>query len=48
MERRTKAERAASGLPLDQKTLAQVRAAARSVGVPEGDLAVLGPASKGP
>ena len=48
VERRTKAERTARGLPLDQKTLAQVRAAARSVGVPEGDLAVLGVDSTGP
>jgi uncharacterized oxidoreductase len=48
VERRTKAERMSKGLPLDEKTLGQVRAAAISVGVPESDLTVLGRASKGP
>jgi uncharacterized oxidoreductase len=42
VERRTKAERSARGLPLDDKTLGQVRSAARSVGVPDRELAILG------
>ena len=35
VERRTRAERTAHGLPLDPNTLGQVRAAASSVGVPD-------------
>ncbi len=35
IERRTRAERRAHGIPLDPNTLAQVRAGAASVGVPE-------------
>jgi hydroxycarboxylate dehydrogenase B len=39
IERRTRAERRAHGIPLDPNTLAQVRAAATTVGVPEDDIA---------
>lgn len=39
IERRTRDERRANGIPLDPNTLAQVRAAATSVGVPEDEIA---------
>ena len=39
IERRTRDERRAHGIPLDPNTLAQVRAAATSVGVPEQAIA---------
>jgi uncharacterized oxidoreductase len=39
IERRTRAERRAQGIPLDPNTLAQVRAGASSVGVPEETIA---------
>jgi hydroxycarboxylate dehydrogenase B len=39
IERRSRAERRAGGIPLDPNTLAQVRAAATSVGVPEEAIA---------
>src|ERR671918_486766 len=38
IERRTRAERRAGGIPLDPNTLAQVRAAAASVGVPDDEI----------
>ena len=38
IERRTKAERLASGIPLDPKTLDQLRGAARGAGVAERDI----------
>jgi uncharacterized oxidoreductase len=37
-ERRTRARRLAEGLPLDANTLRQLSDAARSVGVPAGDI----------
>ena len=39
IERRTRDERLAKGIPLDPNTLAQVRSAATSVGVPEDEIA---------
>jgi uncharacterized oxidoreductase len=39
IERRTRDQRRANGIPLDPNTLAQVRAAATSVGVPEDEIA---------
>ena len=38
IERRTRAERLAHGIPLDPNTLAQLRAAARSVGLGEPEI----------
>ena len=41
-ERRTRVEREARGIPLDPNTLAQLRSAAESVGVPKAELDALG------
>ena len=41
VERRTRAERLERGIPLDERTLEQVRDAARSVGVPEAEIQAL-------
>ncbi len=41
LERRTREERLAGGVPLDDRTLEQVRDAARSVGVPEAEIQAL-------
>jgi uncharacterized oxidoreductase len=38
IERRTRDERRANGIPLDPNTLSQIRAAANSVGVPEAEI----------
>jgi uncharacterized oxidoreductase len=39
LERRTKAERLANGIPLDPNTLDQLRGAARDVGLTEDEIA---------
>ena len=38
IERRTRAERLAHGIPLDPNTLDQLRGAARSVGLPDAEI----------